>query len=357
MRIGVPKEIKNNENRIAIIPDVVKTLTASGHEVFIETNAGTGSGYSDQDYFNAGATILKEAKDIFQKAEMIVKVKEPMPEEYDLIQSHHIVFTYFHFASSEKLTAAMQASKATCIAYETVTDPSGNLPLLLPMSMIAGRLSILEGAKYLLKTNGGQGVLIGGIPGNEPAKTLIIGGGISGTEAAKMAAGLGSQVYLADININRLKYLSETLPPNVTTIYSSQANLEKHIKDADLVIGAVLIPGAHAPKVVSSAMVSTMKKGAVMVDIAIDQGGCFETSKPTSHSDPVYEVNGVIHYAVTNMPGAVPKTATNALSNATSKYILALANKGLNRAMADDAGLNNGLNIVNGKIVHPGVDA
>lgn len=355
MIIGIPKEIKDNENRVAVIPPVVQSLTKAGHEVFVQNDAGKGSGYENELYEKSGAKILDKAADIFSKSEMIIKVKEPQEEEYDLIKPEHIVFTYFHFASSKKLTQAMVNSKATCLAYETVTDAQGGLPLLLPMSMIAGRLAVLEGAKYLLKPSGGQGVLIGGIPGGEPAKTLIIGGGASGTEAAKMAAGLGSNVYITDINLNRLKQLSEILPANVTPIYSSPENILKHALDADLIVGAVLIPGAEAPKVITKSMVEQMKKGAVLVDIAIDQGGCFETSKPTTHSHPVYIENDVIHYAVTNMPGAVPKTATNALSNATSKYILAIANKGVEKALKEDKGLQGALNIANGKIIHESI--
>jgi alanine dehydrogenase len=354
MIIGLPKEIKNNENRVALTPSGVFSLTKNGHSVYVETSAGVNSGFTDDAYVNAGASILQSAKEVFDCAEMIMKVKEPIAQEYDLIRPGQLVFTYFHFASDEKLTRAMMKSKAVCLAYETVEE-NHTLPLLIPMSEVAGRMSIQQGAKYLERPMGGKGILLGGVPGVNPAHVLILGGGIVGTHAAWMAAGLGAHVTIADISLPRLRQLSEIMPANVDTMMSSQYNIEEILPRTDLVIGAVLIPGAKAPHLITREMLKLLPKGAVLVDVAIDQGGCFETSKPTTHANPVYEVDGILHYCVANIPGAVPYTSTLALTNATLPYALKLANLGWEKACELHEDLRKGLNIVNGEIVHPAV--
>lgn len=354
MIIGVPKEIKNNENRVAVTPAGVSEFVKHGHTVYVQSTAGNGSGFSDEEYKNAGAQILPTIEEVYSIAEMIVKVKEPIEQEYSLIKENQLLFTYFHFASYEPLTHAMIKSNAVCLAYETV-ERDRSLPLLVPMSEVAGRMSIQEGAKYLEKPMGGRGVLLGGVPGVKPANVIVLGGGIVGTQAAKMAAGLGANVTIMDVNLNRLRQLDDIMPPNVNTQYSNEYNIREAIKTADLVIGGVLIPGAKAPKLITRDMLPTMRKGAVIVDVAIDQGGCFETSKPTTHAEPVYEVDGVMHYCVANMPGAVPYTSTLALTNATLPYAIQLANKGWKKACSDNNDLRLGLNVVNGKVVYQGV--
>ncbi|MDB2701879.1 alanine dehydrogenase [Flavobacteriaceae bacterium] len=352
MIIGTPKEIKNNEFRVGLNTASVMALTSHGHSVLIETNAGIGSGMSDKDYIAAGATILASAEEVYAKAEMIVKVKEPLAAEYDLIREGQIVFTYFHFASSLELTEAMIKSKAICIAYETVEDKQGRLPLLTPMSEVAGRMSIQQGAKYLEKPQGGKGQLLGGVPGSAPGKVMIIGAGVVGTEAAKMAAGLGAQVLLLDINLDRLRYLSEVLPPNVTHLYSTQETIEKNSTDCDLIIGAVLIPGAKAPNIISREMLKNMQAGTVLVDVAVDQGGCFESCRPTTHEEPTFVIDDIVHYCVANIPGAVPMTSTNALNNSTLPFVQLLAKKGWKDACTQNEALKKGLSIYDGKIVH-----
>lgn len=354
MIIGVPKEIKNNENRVALTPSGTHTLTGKGHTVLIETNAGINSGFSDEQYIKAGAKILATPQEVFEQADMIMKVKEPIAQEYKLIRPDQLVFTYFHFASNETLTRAMIDSKAICLAYETV-EVNNTLPLLIPMSEVAGRMSIQQGAKYLERPQGGKGILLGGVPGVNPAHVLILGGGIVGTHAAWMAAGLGAHVTIADISLPRLRQLSEIMPANVDTMMSSQYNIEEILPRTDLVIGAILIPGAKAPHLISKDMLKLLPKGAVLVDVAIDQGGCFETSVPTTHADPVYEVDGILHYCVANIPGAVPYTSTLALTNATLPYAVKLAELGWEKACEKYDDLQKGLNIVRGKIVHKAV--
>ncbi len=355
MVIGIPKEIKNNENRVAVTPSGVKELVSHGHKVYVQHTAGEGSGFADDAYIAAGATILPTIEETYAIAEMIIKVKEPIEPEYKLVKPGQILFTYFHFASDRPLTDAMIASKAICIAYETVQLPDRSLPLLVPMSEVAGRMSIQEGARFLEKPQGGSGVLIGGVPGVKPAKVLILGAGVVGRNAAKMAAGLGADVTITDISLPVLRHLDETMPRNVKTLYSSRHNIEQELPDVDLVIGSVLIPGAKAPHLITADMVKLMRPGTVMVDVAIDQGGCFETSHPTTHANPIYVVDGVIHYAVANIPGAVPRTSTLALTNATLPYAVAIADKGWKQACKDDAALRKGLNIVDGDILFPGV--
>lgn len=355
MIIGVPKEIKNNENRVGLTPAGVSAFTKAGHKVFVQSTAGDGSGFSDAEYKKAGATLLKTIQEVYKKAEMIIKVKEPIKQEYSLIKEGQLLFTYFHFASYEPLTKAMIKSKAVCLAYETVEKTDRSLPLLVPMSEVAGRMSIQEGAKYLEKPMGGRGILLGGVPGVRPANVLVLGGGIVGTQAAKMASGLGADVTLMDVSLPRLRQLDDLLEKNVKTVYSNEYNIREAIKSADLIIGAVLIPGAKAPSLITRDMLKTMKPGTVMVDVAIDQGGCFETSKATTHEDPIYVIDGVIHYCVANMPGAVPYTSTLALTNATLPYALQLANKGWKKACTENAELKGGLNVVNGKVVYKGV--
>ncbi|WP_455628696.1 alanine dehydrogenase [Parabacteroides chinchillae] len=355
MIIGVPKEIKNNENRVALTPAGTKELVKRGHTVYVQHTAGENSGFPDAAYEQAGAKILPAIEDVYRSAEMIVKVKEPIASEYPLVRDGQLVFTYFHFASEEILTRAMIDSGSICLAYETVENPDRTLPLLIPMSEVAGRMSIQEGARFLEKPQGGKGVLLGGVPGVKPAKVLVLGGGVVGQNAALMAAGLGADVTIADISLPRLRYLSETMPANIKTLYSSAHNIEQELPATDLVIGAVLIPGAKAPHLITRKMLSLLKKGSVLVDVAIDQGGCFETSHPTTHAEPIYEVDGIIHYCVANIPGAVPQTSTLALTNATLPYVIKLADKGWAAACAEDPGLKLGLNIVNGKVVYPAV--
>lgn len=355
MKIGVPKEIKSNENRVAVTPAGVMEFTKNGHEVFLQSTAGIGSGYSDEDYIKAGAQILPTIADTYGSVDMILKVKEPIAEEYDLIKAHHLLFTYFHFASGEALTKAMIANRPVCLAYETVEAPDRSLPLLIPMSEVAGRMSIQQGAKYLEKPSKGRGVLLGGVPGVPPAKVLILGGGIVGTQAAKMAAGLGAQVTILDVNLNRLRYLDDILPDNVSTMYSNEYNIRKLITDHDLIVGAVLIPGAKAPHLITRDMLKFMRPGTVIVDVAVDQGGCIETCRPTTHADPTFIIDDVVHYCVANMPGAVPYTSTIALTNATLPYAIQLANKGWKKACIENLGLRKGLNIVNGTVVYQGV--
>lgn len=355
MIIGVPKEIKNNENRVGLTPAGVSALVKAGHQLFVQATAGNGSGFSDAEYTAAGASMLPTIEEVYAKAEMIIKVKEPIESEYPLIREGQLLFTYFHFASYEPLTHAMIKSKAVCLAYETVEKTDRSLPLLVPMSEVAGRMSVQEGAKYLEKPMGGRGILLGGVPGVRPAEVLVLGGGIVGTQAAKMAAGLGADVTLMDISLPRLRQLDDLLPKNVKTVYSNEYNIREAIKHSDLIIGAVLIPGAKAPSLITRDMLNTMRPGTVMVDVAIDQGGCFETSKATTHQDPIYVVDNVIHYCVANMPGAVPYTSTLALTNATLPYALQLANKGWKKACSDNEELRLGLNVVNGKVVYKGV--
>ena len=355
MIIGIPKEIKNNENRVALTPAGAKELVKSGHTVYIQHTAGENSGFPDSAYVEAGAQILPSISDVYQTAEMIVKVKEPIASEYSLVRKGQLVFTYFHFASDEKLTLAMMDSGSICLAYETVENPDGTLPLLIPMSEVAGRMSIQEGARFLEKPQGGKGILLGGVPGVKPARVLVLGGGIVGHSAALMAAGLGADVTIADISLPRLRYLEQIMPANVKTLYSSTHNIETELPYTDLVIGAVLIPGAKAPHLITKEMLQLMKPGSVLVDVAIDQGGCFETSHPTTHADPVYTVDTIVHYCVANIPGAVPQTSTLALTNATLPYILELADKGWKEACKEDKSLYPGLNIIEGKIVYPAV--
>lgn len=354
MIIGVPKEIKNNENRVALTPAGVQTMAKNGHTVYIETNAGLNSGFSNEEYIQAGASVLETAKEVFDIAEMIMKVKEPIEQEYDLIRPNQLLFTYFHFASNKPLLDAMIKSKAVCLAYETV-ETHNTLPLLIPMSEVAGRMSIQEGAKYLEKPKGGKGILLGGVPGVKPAHVLVLGGGIVGTQAALMAAGLGAHVTIMDISLPRLRYLSEIMPANVDTVMSSQYNIEQLLPHTDLVIGAVLIPGAKTPYLINREMLKLMQPGSVLVDVAIDQGGCFETSQPTTHAKPVYEVDGILHYCVANIPGAVPCTSTLALTNATLPYAVKLANLGWEKACEKYDDLKKGLNVVDGKVVCPAV--
>lgn len=355
MIVGIPKEIKNNENRVSMTPSGVRELVKRGHTVYVQHTAGENSGFPDAEYERAGAHILPTIEEVYAIAEMIVKVKEPIEPEYKLVRRGQLVFTYFHFACDRTLTEAMLQSGATCLAYETVVDKQGTLPLLIPMSEVAGRMSVQEGARFLEKPQGGKGILLGGVPGVKPAKVLVLGGGVVGTEAALMAAGLGADVTVCDISLPRLRHLAEFMPKNVKTMFSSTYNIEQELPTTDLVIGAVLIPGAKAPHLITREMLGMMKKGSVMVDVAIDQGGCFETSHPTTHAEPVYEVDGIIHYCVANIPGAVPFTSTLALTNATLPYALRLADKGWQQACAEDPGLKLGLNVVDGKVTFPGV--
>ncbi len=352
MIIGVPKEIKNNENRVALTPAGVMELVRRGHEVYIQATAGVNSGFADEEYVEQGAKILPTIEDVYAIAEMIVKVKEPIAPEYKLIRKGQLVFTYFHFASSEPLTHAMIESGAVCCAYETVECKDRSLPLLIPMSEVAGRMSTQEGRYFLEKPRGGKGKLLGGVPGVKPARVFVIGAGVVGTAAARTAAGTGADVTICDISLKRLTYLADVMPKNVKTLMSSGYNIRQELKRADLVIGSVLIPGAKAPKLVTRDMLKDMEPGTVMVDVAIDQGGCFETSRPTTHEDPVYYVDGILHYCVANIPGAVPYTSTLALTNATMPYVLQLANKGWRQACKDNEELYKGLNIVEGKVVY-----
>jgi alanine dehydrogenase len=352
MKIGVPKEIKNNENRVGMTPSGVFELTKKNHTVYVQKDAGFGSGFFDKDYKDVGATVLDTIEDVYASSDMIVKVKEPIAEEYPLIKAHHVVFTYFHFASSEPLTKAMLKSKSVCIAYETVEDKDGSLPLLTPMSEVAGRMAIQQGAKYLEKPIKGRGVLLGGVPGVPPGKVLVLGAGIVGIQAAKMAAGLGAQVTVMDINMKQLRYVNDVMPSHVVTEFSSEYNIRKRIKDHDLIIGGVLVKGAKAPKLITRDMLKDMRPGTVLVDVAVDQGGCMETTRATTHEDPTFIIDDVVHYCVANMPGAVPYTSTLALTNVTLPYVLRLADQGWEKACEKDEMLAKGLNIVNGRIVY-----
>lgn len=355
MIIGVPKEIKTNENRIALVPAGAELLVGAGHTVYVEQGAGLGSGFPDEAYTQAGARLLPTADEVWAKAEMIMKVKEPIAVEWPRMRPGQIIYTYFHFAASEELTRAVIASRAVAIAYETVQLPSGELPLLTPMSEVAGRMAVQEGAKYLEKLYGGRGVLLGGVPGVAPAEVVIIGGGVVGINAAKMAAGMGAHVTLLDISLDRLRYLDDILPKNVNTLYSNRYNILESVSRADLVVGAVLVTGAKAPHLIKREDLARMKPGAVIVDVAVDQGGCVETITPTTHENPTYFVDGVLHYAVANMPGGVPRTSTLALTNATLPYGLKLARHGWKAACQADASLRLGLNVVEGQVVYPGV--
>ncbi|VXB32945.1 alanine dehydrogenase [Maribacter litoralis] len=352
MIVGIPKEIKNNESRVGMTPAGVFELVKNNHKVYVQSDAGEGSGFFNQDYQQAGAIILDTIGQVYAMSEMIVKVKEPIEEEYDLIQKGQILFTYFHFASSEALTKAMIRQKAICIAYETVEDEEGTLPLLTPMSEVAGRMAIQQGAKYLEKPVKGRGVLLGGVPGVAPGKVLVLGAGVVGIQAAKMAAGLGAHVTILDINMKRLRYVNDVMPPHVVTEFSNEFNIRRLIKTHDLIIGGVLLKGAKAPNLITRDMLKEMRPGTVIVDVAVDQGGCVETTKPTTHEDPIYIIDDVVHYSVANMPGAVPYTSTMALTNVTLPYALKLANLGWEAACAKDTSLNKGLNIVEGKVVY-----
>src|SRR5437764_13016033 len=355
MKVGVPKEIKSDEYRVAMMPVGVELLTRAGHEVFIEANAGAGSGFADEDYIKAGAKIVPTHEEVFAKSDCVVKVKEPQPSEIALFRAGQVVFTYFHFAASSELTQACLESGIVAIAYETIKDKKGSLPLLTPMSEIAGKMSLQEGAKYLEKPMMGRGILLGGVPGVAPAHVVVLGGGIVGPNAAKVAAGLGANVVIMDINLERLRYLDDVMPANVHTIYSDPATIRDHIRQADLVVGAVLIPGAKAPRLVMKSDLKDMKNGSVIVDVAIDQGGCIETARPTTHQQPTYVVDGVVHYCVTNMPGAVGRTSTIALCNAALPYTLKIASRGYEKAAAEDSGFAEGINMVGGRVTNAAV--
>ena len=355
MIIGVPKEIKNNENRVALTPAGTQELVKRGHTVHVQSTAGVGSGFSDEQYVSAGAKLLPDAASVFAIAEMIMKVKEPVEQEYNLIRKDQLVFTYFHFASYEPLAKAMIATGAVCLAYETVERIDGSLPLLIPMSEVAGRMAIQEGAKYLEKPLKGRGILLGGVPGVKPAKVLILGGGVVGTNSAKIAAGMGADVTIMDLNITRLRYLDDVMPKNVHTIVSNEYTIREMIKDTDLIIGGVLVPGAKAPKLITRDMLKSMRPGTVLVDVAVDQGGCIETCRPTTHEDPTFIIDDVVHYCVANMPGAVPYTSTLALTNATLPYAIRLANQGWKKAAQENMELRNGLNVIQGEVVYKAV--
>ena len=355
MIVGVLKEIKAEENRVCMTPAGVEVMRESGHAVLVEKNAGKGSGFNNKAYAEAGAEIIDTPQEIFKRAKMVMHVKEPLPSEYDLIRKGQIIFTYLHLAAAEELTQVLIKSGAICIAYETIQKLDGSLPLLTPMSEVAGRMAIQQGAKYLEMEHGGHGVLLGGVPGVDPGTVVIIGGGVVGTNAAKMACGLGAKVYILDMNLERLRYLSDVMPSNCFLLMSKPTTVRRLIKEADVVVGAVLIPGAKAPRLITRDMLKTMKKGAVLVDVAIDQGGCFETSKATTHAAPIYTVDGVVHYCVANMPGAVPKTSTLALTNATLPYALEIASKGWKKAMQGNSEIKFGANVVEGKVTYRGV--
>lgn len=355
MIVGVPAEVKDNENRVGATPNAAHEYVSRGHTVLVQSGAGGGSGYADNEYIDQGCEIINSAEDIWARADMIVKVKEPVASEYPLMRNGQILFTYLHLAADDPLTNALVAQGVQAIAYETVQLPNRTLPLLTPMSEVAGRMSIQVGATYLEKTHGGRGILLGGIPGVLPANVVVIGGGVVGTNAAKMALGMGADVTIIDVNVDRLRYLDDVLDGRIHTLASSKTNIATAVRNADLVIGSVLIPGAKAPKLVTAEMVETMQPGSVMVDVAIDQGGCFETSRPTKHSDPIFTVNNVIHYCVTNMPGALSRTGTQGLTNVTTPYGVAIATKGWEKALADDATLALGANVINGSIVQPAV--
>jgi len=355
MKIGVPKEIKTNENRVALVPAGAESLVAGGHTVMIEKGAGEGSGFPDSAYTAVGAKVGPDADTVWREAEMIMKVKEPIKPEWARMKKGQVIFTYFHFAADKELTLAHLKSGAICIAYETVELPNRELPLLTPMSEVAGRMAVQEGAKYLEKLHGGRGVLLGGVPGVPPGKVVILGGGIVGINAAKMAAGLGAKVTVLDVSLERLRYLSDVMPANVTLIYSNRHTILEQISTADLVVGAVLIPGAIAPRLIRREDLKIMQPGAVIVDVAIDQGGCVETIHATTHENPTYIVDGIVHYGVANMPGGVPRTSTLALTNATFPYAKQLANKGWKKALKENPALEKGLNIVDGKVTYPAV--
>jgi alanine dehydrogenase len=352
MKIGIPTEIKNNESRVGMTPAGVFELTKKNHIVFIQSNAGEGSGFFDKDYEAVGATIVRTIEEVYSNSEMIIKVKEPIASEYPLIQEDQIVFTYFHFASSEALTKAMIKSNAICIAYEMVEDSEGTLPLLTPMSEVAGRMAIQQGAKYLEKPIKGRGILLGGVPGVAPGRVLILGAGVVGVQAAKMAAGLGAHVTIMDISMKRLRYVNDVLPNHVVTAFSNEYSIRQNIKTHDLIIGGVLVKGGKAPKLITRDMLKEMRPGTVLVDVAVDQGGCFETTRPTTHEDPTYIIDDIVHYCVANMPGAVPYTSTIALTNVTLPFILSLANNGWKQACNLDDSLAKGLSIVNGVVLH-----
>jgi alanine dehydrogenase len=355
MIVGILKELKIEENRVCMTPAGVELMTGNGHKVLVETSAGVGSGFSDEAYRQAGAEIVSTPVAIYQRAEMVMHVKEPQPCEYAMIREGQIVFTYFHFAAEEELTKAMIKQRCICVAYETIVGANDSLPLLIPMSEVAGRMAVQQGAKYVERAQGGRGILLGGVPGVAPATVLVLGGGVVGTHAAQMACGLGAKVYLLDMNLDRLRHLAEIMPKNCFPMMSSAACIRELIKDADVVIGAVLLHGAKTPRLVSRSMLKTMKKGAVMVDVAIDQGGCFETSRPTTHQAPTFEVDGIVHYCVANMPGAVPLTSTMALTNATLPYAAAIAGKGWKEAARSNQGIKAGINIANGLVTYNGV--
>ncbi len=355
MIVGVLKEIKAEENRVSMTPAAVEMMKQRGHTVLVEKGAGTASGFEDAVFDRAGASIIEMSQEIYERAEMIMRVKEPQPSEYPLLRGGQIYFAYLHLAASEQLTGALIKAGTINIAYETIQKANGTLPLLTPMSEVAGPMAIQEGAKYLEMVQGGHGVLLGGVPGVDPGTVLIIGGGVVGINAAKKACGLGARVYVLDINLDRLRYLSDVMPNNCVPLMSSPATIRKLIKEADVVVGCVLVPGSRTPKLVDRGMLKTMKKGAVLVDVSIDQGGCFETSEETNHSKPTYIIDGIVHYVVSNMPGAVPKTATLALTNATLPYAVEIANKGWKQAMQENPDIKSGANIVNGKITYKGV--
>ncbi|MEJ1221161.1 alanine dehydrogenase [Sediminicola sp. 1XM1-17] len=352
MRVGVPKEIKNNESRVGMTPAGVFELVKNNHTVYVQSGAGDGSGFLNADYQQAGAIVLDTIGQVYAMSDMIVKVKEPIKEEYNLIQKGQVVFTYFHFASSEMLTEAMIDRKGVCIAYETVEDEDGTLPLLTPMSEVAGRMAIQQGAKYLEKPEKGRGVLLGGVPGVAPGRVLVLGAGVVGIQAAKMAAGLGAHVTILDVNMKRLRYVNDVMPSHVVTEFSNEFNIRKHIKDHDLIIGGVLLRGAKAPNLITKDMLKDMRPGTVIVDVAVDQGGCVETTRPTTHENPIFIIDDVVHYCVANMPGAVPYTSTVALTNVTLPYVLKLANLGWEEACRQDFSLQKGLNIVEGKVIY-----
>ncbi|MFH2220047.1 MAG: alanine dehydrogenase [Pseudomonadota bacterium] len=355
MIVGILKEIKTEEHRVSMTPAGVEVMKQNGHSVLVEKNSGVGSGFNDGNYASAGAEIIDTPGEIYARSDMVMHVKEPLPSEYELIREGQIVFTYLHLAASEALTNILVQSRSVNIAYETIQKQDGSLPLLTPMSEVAGRMAIQQGAKYLEMTQGGHGVLLGGVPGVDPGMVVIIGGGIVGTNAAKMACGLGAKVYLLDLNLDRLRYLSDIMPSNCFLLFSSPANIRELITRADVVVGAVLIPGAKAPRLITRDMLKTMKKGSVLVDVSIDQGGCFETSKPTTHSDPIYVIDGVVHYCVANMPGAVAKTSTLALTNATLPYAVEIANNGWEKAMKKNPEIKLGANVVKGRVTYKGV--
>ncbi|MGA2960199.1 MAG: alanine dehydrogenase [Candidatus Korobacteraceae bacterium] len=355
MIVGILKEIKVEENRVCMTPAGVESMVGSGQKVLVEKAAGVGSGFSDEAYRQAGAEIVSTPAEVFKRAEMVMHVKEPQPSEYEMIREGQIVFTYFHFAAAEGLTKAMIKRRAICIAYETIVGPHNSLPLLTPMSEVAGRMAIQQGAKYVERAQGGRGILLGGVPGVAPATVLVLGGGVVGTHAAQMACGLGAKVYLLDTNLDRLRHLSEVMPKNCFPMMSSTAAIRELVQEADVVIGAVLLRGAKTPKLLTRDMLKTMKKGAVLVDVAIDQGGCFETSKATTHQEPTYEVDGIVHYCVGNMPGAVPLTSTMALTNATLPYAVTIASKGWKEAAKSNPGIKAGVNIANGLVTYSGV--